>query len=211
MSGCRCARSRSSARGHAIEARLYAEDPAAGFLPSIGELTHWRMPKEGHGLRIDTGFAQGGKVSQYYDPMLAKVIAHAPTREGALARLKGALAGVEIAGVTTNAAFLWRLLGEEAVQKNAVDTGYIERERAGLSGKPAGIAAHQPRGGLRGGSQRRGGQRAARRSGPAFALGADHGLDAIRGAQAAAAVPGQGGSRARSRADPDARRHGIGH
>ena len=139
-------------RGHAIEARLYAEDPAAGFLPSIGELTHWRMPKEGHGLRIDTGFAQGGKVSQYYDPMLAKIIAHASTREGALARLKGALAGVEIAGVTTNAAFLWRLLGEEAVQKNAVDTGYIERERAGLSGKTAGIAAHRPRGGLRGGS-----------------------------------------------------------
>ena len=130
-------------RGHAIEARLYAEDPAAGFLPSIGELTHWRMPKEGHGLRIDAGFAQGGKVSQYYDPMLAKVIAHAPTRESAVARLKGALAGVEIAGVTTNAAFLWRLLGEEAVQNNAVDTGYIERERAGLSGKPAGIAANQ--------------------------------------------------------------------
>ncbi len=68
-------------RGHAIEARLYAEDPAAGFLPSIGELTHWRMPKEGHSLRIDTGFAQGGKVSHYYDPMLAKVIAHAPTRK----------------------------------------------------------------------------------------------------------------------------------
>jgi 3-methylcrotonyl-CoA carboxylase alpha subunit len=129
-------------RGHSIEARLYAEDPAAGFLPSIGELTHWRMPKEGHGLRIDTGFAQGGKVSQYYDPMLAKIIAHASTREGAVARLKGALAGIEIAGVTTNAAFLWRLLGEEAVQKNAVDTGYIERERAGLSGKTAGIAVH---------------------------------------------------------------------
>ena len=72
--------------------------------------------------------------------------------KAALARLKGALAGVEIAGVTTNAAFLWRLLGEEAVPKNAVDTGYIERERAGLSGKAAGIAAHQSRGGLRGGA-----------------------------------------------------------
>ena len=130
-------------RGHAIEARLYAEDPAAGFLPSIGELTHWRMPKEGHGLRIDTGFAEGGKVSQYYDPMLAKVIAHAGTREGALARLKGALAGIEIAGVTTNAAFLARLLGEDAVAKNAVDTGYIERERAGLSDSADGVAAYR--------------------------------------------------------------------
>ena len=130
-------------RGHAIEARLYAEDPAAGFLPSIGELTHWRMPKEGHSLRIDTGFTEGGKVSQYYDPMLAKVIAHAGTREGALARLKGALAGTEIAGVTTNAAFLARLLGEDAVAKNAVDTGYIERERAGLSDSADGVAAYR--------------------------------------------------------------------
>jgi len=130
-------------RGHSIEARLYAEDPAAGFLPSIGELTHWRMPKEGHGLRIDTGFAEGGKVSQYYDPMLAKVIAHAGTREGALARLRAALAGTEIAGVTTNAAFLARLLGEDAVAKNAVDTGYIERERAGLSDSADGIAAYR--------------------------------------------------------------------
>ena len=128
--------------GHAIEARLYAEDAAAGFLPSIGELTHWRMPKEGHGMRIDTGFAEGDKVSQYYDPMLAKVIAHAGTRDAALARLKGALAGVEIAGVTTNAAFLARLLGEDAVQRNAVDTGYIERERAGLKGVADGVAAH---------------------------------------------------------------------
>ncbi len=129
-------------RGHAIEARLYAEDAAAGFLPSIGELTHWRMPREGHGLRIDTGFAQGAKVSHYYDPMLAKVIAHAPTREGALARLRGALAEAEIAGVTANAAFLARLLGEEAVLRNAVDTGYIERERAGLRGGAGGVAAH---------------------------------------------------------------------
>jgi 3-methylcrotonyl-CoA carboxylase alpha subunit len=129
-------------RGHAIEARLYAEDSAAGFLPSIGELTHWRMPQDGHSLRIDTGFAQGGKVSQYYDPMLAKVIAHAGTREAALARLKGALTGVEIAGVTTNAAFLARLLGEEAVLKNAVDTGYIERERAGVSDGAGNVSAY---------------------------------------------------------------------
>jgi 3-methylcrotonyl-CoA carboxylase alpha subunit len=120
--------------GHAIEARLYAEDAAAGFLPSVGDLAHLRMPKEGHGLRIDTGFTEGDKVSQHYDPMLAKIIAHAGTRDAALARLKGALEGVRIAGVTTNAAFLTRLLGEDAVARDAVDTGYIERERAGLKG-----------------------------------------------------------------------------
>ncbi len=129
-------------RGHAIEARLYAEDAQAGFLPSIGQIVHWRMPQAGHGLRIDTGFSQGDRVSQYYDPMLAKVIAHAGTREAALARLKSALGSIEIAGVTTNAAFLARLVGGEAVARNAVDTGYIERERAGLSDKAVGIAAH---------------------------------------------------------------------
>jgi 3-methylcrotonyl-CoA carboxylase alpha subunit len=121
-----------SRSGHAIEARLYAEDPAAGFLPSTGEIGLWRMPPEDDGLRIDTGFEQGSGVSQYYDPMLAKVIARAETREGALARLRSALSAIEIAGVSTNAAFLARLLAEEAVLKNAVDTGYIERERAGL-------------------------------------------------------------------------------
>ncbi len=126
-------------RGHAIEARLYAEDAAAGFLPSTGEISHWKMPGEGHGLRIDTGFAKGDKVSQYYDPMLAKVIARAKTREGALARLKGALSEIEIAGVATNAAFLARLLGEAAVSRNDVDTGYIERERAGLSDGAAAV------------------------------------------------------------------------
>jgi 3-methylcrotonyl-CoA carboxylase alpha subunit len=121
-----------SRSGHAIEARLYAEDPAAGFLPSTGEITHWRMPADDAGLRIDTGFGQAGRVSQYYDPMLAKVIARAETREGALARLRSALSSIEIAGVSTNAAFLARLLAGEAVLKNSVDTGYIERERAGL-------------------------------------------------------------------------------
>ncbi len=119
-------------RGHAIEARLYAEDAAAGFLPSIGEIIHWRMPRAAHDLRIDTGFGQGDRVSQYYDPMLAKIVARAGTREEALARLRGALSCIEVAGVTTNAPFLARLLGEEAVLANAVDTGYIERERGGL-------------------------------------------------------------------------------
>jgi 3-methylcrotonyl-CoA carboxylase alpha subunit len=129
--------------GHAIEARLYAEDAASGFLPSIGEIVHWRLPRETRDLRIDTGFAAGDAVSQYYDPMLAKIIVHAPTRAGALARLRRALCETEIAGVTANVSFLARLAGEEAVLKNAVDTGYIERERAGLDKEPAGLTPLQ--------------------------------------------------------------------
>ena len=78
-------------RGHAIEARVYAEDASAGFLPSIGEISHWRAPEEEAGLRIDTGFGAGDIISQYYDPMLAKVIAHAETREAVLMRLRSAL------------------------------------------------------------------------------------------------------------------------
>jgi 3-methylcrotonyl-CoA carboxylase alpha subunit len=119
--------------GHAIEARIYAEDAAAGFLPSVGEIAHWRAPEEAAGLRIDAGFGAGDAVSRYYDPMLAKVIAQAETRGAALARLRAALAGFEIAGVTTNIPFLTRLLGEPAVLENGVDTGFIEREMAGLA------------------------------------------------------------------------------
>ncbi len=124
-------------RGHAVEARVYAEDAAAGFLPSIGEISHWRAPKEDAALRVDTGFGAGDTVSQYYDPMLAKVIAHAETREAALMRLRHALSGFEVAGVTTNIAFLARLLADEAVIANAVDTGFIEREGAGLAAADA--------------------------------------------------------------------------
>ncbi len=127
-------------RGHAIEARVYAEDAGAGFLPSVGTISHWRAPTEDAGLRIDTGFGAGDAVSQYYDPMLAKVIAHAGTRDAALMRLRAAVSGFEITGVTTNTAFLARLLAEEAVSRNTVDTGYIERERASL-GDIGGLAS----------------------------------------------------------------------
>ena len=119
-------------RGHAIEARIYAEDASAGFLPSVGEITHWRTPEPGPDLRIDTGFGAGDIVSQHYDPMLAKVITHAESRESALMRLRSVLFGFEVAGVTTNIPFLTHLVADEAVIANAVDTGFIERERAGL-------------------------------------------------------------------------------
>ena len=118
-------------RGHAVEARIYAEDASAGFLPSIGEISHWRAPVEDAGLRIDTGFGAGDIAFQHYDPMLAKVIAHAGTRDSALTKLRSTLARFEIAGVTTNIPFLVRLLAEEAVIANEVDTGFIERERSG--------------------------------------------------------------------------------
>ena len=118
-------------RGHAVEARIYAEDANAGFLPSIGEISHWRAPADNASLRIDTGFGAGDIVSQHYDPMLAKMIAHAETRKSALTKLRTALSNFEIAGVTTNIPFLARLLAEEAVIANEVDTGFIERERVG--------------------------------------------------------------------------------
>ena len=129
-------------RGHAIEARVYAEDPSAGFLPSIGTISHWRAPLEDDGLRVDAGFGAGDAISQHYDPLLAKVIAHAETREAALTRLRRALSAFEVAGVATNIPFLARLLAEDAVRKNAVDTGMIERERAGLDRSQAFTAFH---------------------------------------------------------------------
>ncbi|HEY4123810.1 MAG TPA: biotin carboxylase N-terminal domain-containing protein, partial [Rhizomicrobium sp.] len=93
------------AKGHAIEARLYAEDPSKGFLPSIGTLERLRLP-DGDDIRVDTGVREGDLVSPFYDPMIAKVIAHAPSREAALAKLADALSTAQIAGVRTNNAFL---------------------------------------------------------------------------------------------------------
>ncbi|HEX4079030.1 MAG TPA: acetyl-CoA carboxylase biotin carboxylase subunit [Rhizomicrobium sp.] len=112
-------------RGHAIEARLYAEDPRKGFLPSIGRLERLRLPAEGDGVRVDTGVREGDSVTTYYDPMIAKVIAWDETREGAAHRLANALAGTEIAGVHTNAGFLVRALGHPTFLAGDIDTGFI--------------------------------------------------------------------------------------
>jgi acetyl-CoA carboxylase biotin carboxylase subunit len=110
--------------GHAIEVRLYAEDPATGFLPSIGTLERLRMPA---GVRVDSGVREGDTVTPFYDPMIAKVIAHDATREGAAARLADALERVEIAGPRTNNAFLIRCLRAPDFVAGEVDTGFIER------------------------------------------------------------------------------------
>jgi acetyl/propionyl-CoA carboxylase alpha subunit len=91
--------------GWAMEARLYAENPATGFLPSIGPLDHLAFPEE---LRIDTGVEQGGEVSPFYDPMIAKLIAWGETREEAIDRLRDGIDGTEIWPVKTNAGFLGR-------------------------------------------------------------------------------------------------------
>jgi 3-methylcrotonyl-CoA carboxylase alpha subunit len=116
-----------SLSGHAIEARLYAEDPVRNFLPSTGTLHVLRLAG-GEGIRVDSGVEQGQEVSPFYDPMLAKIIAHAPTREGALDRLATALQASAVAGPRTNLAFLRALLAAPDVRQGAIDTGMIERD-----------------------------------------------------------------------------------
>ncbi|MFC7378822.1 acetyl/propionyl/methylcrotonyl-CoA carboxylase subunit alpha [Brevundimonas sp. GCM10030266] len=115
--------------GWAMEARLYAEDPANGFLPSIGRLDHFVMPED---ARVDTGVMQGGEVSQFYDPMIAKLIVHADTREDAAADLADACADVEVWPVKTNAGFLVRCLEHPRFIAGDVDTGFIAAESDAL-------------------------------------------------------------------------------
>jgi acetyl/propionyl-CoA carboxylase alpha subunit len=109
--------------GWAIEARLYAEDPATGFLPSTGPLRHLRLPD---GVRVDSGVEQGGEVTLFYDPMIAKIIAEAPTRTAAAARLATACSQVEVWPLRTNAAFLARTLSDPDFVAADVDTSFIE-------------------------------------------------------------------------------------
>jgi len=114
--------------GHAIEARVYAENPNKNFMPSVGKIRTWRMPTEANGLRIDAGYRAGDTVSPYYDAMLAKVIAWAPTREAAIERLDRGLQQTDIRGIVTNIPFLSALVTHPAVAANKIDTGFIERE-----------------------------------------------------------------------------------
>ena len=119
--------------GWAMEARLYAEDPANGFLPSIGKLEHFVMPE---GVRVDTGVEEGGEVSQFYDPMIAKLIVHADTREEAAGALAIAASDVEVWPVRTNAGFLVRCLEHPRFIAGDVDTGFIGTEEADLAALP---------------------------------------------------------------------------
>jgi 3-methylcrotonyl-CoA carboxylase alpha subunit len=114
--------------GHAIEARVYAENPGKNFMPSVGRIKTWRMPEVSNGLRIDAGYREGDAVSPYYDAMLAKVIAWAPTRDAAIERLNRGLEESDVRGIVTNIPFLSALVTHPDVRANTIDTGFIERE-----------------------------------------------------------------------------------
>jgi 3-methylcrotonyl-CoA carboxylase alpha subunit len=119
-------------RGHAIEARVYAEDPQKGFLPSTGRLDHLRFPAERDVLRIETGVAEGDAITPFYDPMLAKIVTHGEGRQAALRQLRTALAGSQIVGPATNLDFLLRIAHDPAFAAGAIDTGYVERAQESL-------------------------------------------------------------------------------
>ena len=137
-----CLQGEIALRGHAVEARLYAEDPARGFLPSTGRLVHLRLPGSeaprgagagaergssgGSGVRVDTGVRAGDTVSMYYDPMIAKVIAWGPDREVASDRLAAALAATEVVGLTTNTGFLHALVTHPRFRAADLHTRFIE-------------------------------------------------------------------------------------
>jgi 3-methylcrotonyl-CoA carboxylase alpha subunit len=123
-----------SITGHAFEARLYAEDVPAGFLPATGRLDHLRFPE---GARADTGVAAGDTISPWYDPMIAKIVTHGPTRAVALNRLAVALDETEVAGTVTNLGFLAALARHEGFARGEVDTGLIARDIDTLAANPA--------------------------------------------------------------------------
>lgn len=119
--------------GHAFEARLYAEDVPKGFLPATGTLTHLVFDPA---CRADSGVRSGDTISPFYDPMIAKVVVHGPTRDVALARLRQALANTEVGGTVTNLAFLGALAGHEGFRRGEVDTGLIARDIEALTTPP---------------------------------------------------------------------------
>ncbi len=122
-------------RGHAIEARVYAEDAEHGFLPQAGRLLLYREPRV-PGLRIDSGVREDDEISVHYDPLIAKVIAHAETRELAIARLLAALRAFPILGIVTNIPFLIRVLEHPGFRAGAIHTGFLDHEGAALAIAP---------------------------------------------------------------------------
>ena len=127
-------------RGHALEARIYAEDPAKGFLPSTGKLVHLAPPAESLHVRVDTGVEEGDEISPHYDPMIAKLIVWDINRDRALARMLQALADYRVVGVANNIEFLSRLTACPAFSGADLDTGLIEREKAYLFPADVGVA-----------------------------------------------------------------------
>jgi 3-methylcrotonyl-CoA carboxylase alpha subunit len=126
---------RIKSRGHAIEARIYAEDPSMNFMPSTGKLLHLRTPALTDSVRIDAGFVEGDEVSSHYDPMIAKLIVSGPDRKSALQKLVAALEAYEIAGPITNIEFLKRCSQSPAFVAGEVETGYIQKHHDELFAK----------------------------------------------------------------------------
>ncbi|MFH1343500.1 MAG: acetyl-CoA carboxylase biotin carboxylase subunit [Pseudomonadota bacterium] len=126
--------------GHAIEARVYAENPHKNFMPSVGRIRTWHTPAEVNGLRVDAGYRAGDAVSPHYDAMLAKVIAWAPTRDEAIDRLNRGLEETDVRGIVSNIPFLSALVTHPQVRANTIDTGFIERELKNLT--PAAAVPH---------------------------------------------------------------------
>ncbi len=123
-------------RGHAVEVRVYAEDAARGWLPSAGRLARLHFPEPAADLRIETGVAEGDEVTTFYDPMIAKIVAHGPDRAAAMGRLAAALDACVIAGPTTNLAFLRAVIATPELQAGAVDTGWLDRAGAPIATAP---------------------------------------------------------------------------
>jgi acetyl-CoA carboxylase biotin carboxylase subunit len=114
-----------SIRGHAIEARVYAEDPSNNFLPDIGKLITYRRP-QGHGVRVDDGFEQGMSIPFYYDPLLAKLVCHAESREEAIRKMIRAIEEFEITGVETTLGFCDFVMKHSAFRSGNFDTHFVE-------------------------------------------------------------------------------------
>jgi len=123
--------------GHAIEARVYAEDPRRDFLPASGRVVHLALPAESENVRVDTGVRSGDEITVHYDPMIAKLIVRDNDRRTALERMRKALGEFEVAGPATNLGFLWRLVQDRDFVRADFDTGLIERNRSELLAPPA--------------------------------------------------------------------------
>ena len=126
-------------RGHALEARIYAEDAGKGFLPATGRLIRLAPPAESLNVRVDTGIEEGDEITPHYDPMIAKLIVWDASRDAALARMRKALADYRVAGLTTNIDFLSRLVACPAFAGADLDTGLIERQKEFLFPEPQAV------------------------------------------------------------------------
>ena len=120
--------------GHAIECRIYAENPVKNFLPSPGLLERFAPPLEGDGIRLDTGVTEGDRITPFYDPMIAKLVAHGSARDGAIDRMLTALGEFRIEGIATNIDFLRRVIDHDAFRAGHTHTGFVDEHRSDLMG-----------------------------------------------------------------------------